>query len=69
MSHETTKDKVTDAVLRTRRAIQEGFPGSKRGGIDVYDPKTGTGKTSHSTDDVNIDIIVTPKEVEPTGDG
>ncbi len=62
MSHETTKDKVTDAVLRTRRAVQEAFAGSKRDGIDLYDPKTGTGKTSHSTDDVQIDIVVTPKE-------
>ncbi len=62
MSHEATKNKVTDAVMRTRRAVQEGFPGSKRDGIDLYDPKTGAGKTSHSTDDVHIDIVVTPKE-------
>ncbi len=61
MSHETTKDKVTDAVLRTRRAVQEGFPGSKRDGIDLYDPKTGAGKTSHSTDDVHMVIVLTPK--------
>ena len=62
MSDETTKDRVTDAVMRTRRAVQEGFPDSKRDGIDLYDPKTGAGKTSHSTDDVNIDIVVTPKQ-------
>ena len=61
MTHERTMDKVTDAVLRTRRAIQEGLPGSARDGIDLYDPETGTGKTSHSTDDVQIDIVVTPK--------
>ena len=61
MNPPTTKDKVTDAVLRTRRAIQEGLPGSMRGGIDLYDPKTGIGRTSHATDDVQIDIVVTPK--------
>ena len=61
MSRQTIKEKVTDAVLRTRRAIQEGLPRSTRGGIDLYDPKTGIGRTSHATDDVHIDIVVTPK--------
>ena len=61
MTHETTKETVTDAVLCSRRAIQEGLPGSTRDGIDLYDPKTGAGRTFHSTDDVKIDIVVMPK--------
>ncbi len=68
MSHEKTKPVVTETAFKVRRAIQEAIPGSKREGF-VYSAEKGTGKTSHSTDDVNIDIIVTPKEVEPTGDG
>ena len=55
-----TKDCVRDAVLGTRRAIQERLPGSTRGDIK-FDKKTGVGRTSHSTDDVKIDIVVTPK--------
>ncbi len=67
MIDKVSKPIVTETAFKVRRAIQEAVPGSKREGF-VYNQETGIGKTSHSTDEVQIDIVVTPKEVEPTGE-
>ncbi len=61
--HEKTKPIVTDVAFGIRRTIQEKYPGTEREGFG-YDKATGAYRTKHSTDDVDIEISVTPKKVE-----
>ncbi len=63
--HTKSRPKVEHAIKAIRGALKESSirDGMTHGAIDIS-TETGIGKSSHSTDDVTIDIVVTPKEAK-----
>ncbi len=63
MDRARTRPAVDQATTSVRGAMKEStISGKMTHGKVEYDPKTGVGKTAHSTDQVDIEIVITPKD-------
>ena len=62
--HETTRPKVEQAASRIKGAIgNEGLPDLGLTPVRSYNEATGVGKVTGENADVNVEVIIKPKEI------